>query len=76
MKGIEQESIYVNADKYKCTLVIDKVKQPKLELARILRNILTEKIIKIFQLNLVKEISKEYSNTKMTLKNSLKKNLL
>jgi hypothetical protein len=50
MKGIEQESIYVNADKYKCTLVIDKVKQPKLESARILRNILMEKNYKNFSI--------------------------
>jgi hypothetical protein len=48
MEGIEQEAIYVNADKYKCTLVIEKVKQPILDLAVTLRKILTEKNYKNF----------------------------
>jgi hypothetical protein len=74
MEGIEQEVIYVNADKYKCTLVIDKVKQPILDTAGILRKILTEKSIKILQLDLVEKTLKEFSSTKTILKNSLKRN--
>jgi hypothetical protein len=45
MEGIEQEVIYVNANKYKCTLVIE---QPILKTAGILRKIITEKNYKEF----------------------------
>jgi hypothetical protein len=48
MEGIEYEAIYINADKYKCTLVIDKVKQPTLDTAGALWKILTEKGFKDF----------------------------